>query len=191
MTLKAWRTRDHALSSIQSWEFKPENPQIGMDHQWDYTVKGWVRKKNCQAKIRFPHEICHFQDWTGGNIINKTLYKQSVVISLLSYKSGVLIYTNQWVRKTSGWDLKLACFRFGGTIAIKQKPSQILSGRKSILVGLSDFYKLCTNNMCSQFKKILLNIEGNMPSWLSISRTILRFSCWNYWINNKDLFFNV
>ena len=155
MTLKAWRTRDHALSSIQSWEFKPENPQIGMDHQWDYTVKGWVRKKNCQAKIRFPHEICHFQDWTGGNIINKTLYKQSVVISLLSYKSGVLIYTNQWVRKTSGWDLKLACFRFGGTIAIKQKPSQILSGRKSILVGLSGFLQIV-------YKQYVFPIQKNI-----------------------------
>ena len=82
-------------------------------------------------------------------------YKQSVVISLLSYKSGVLIYTNQWVRKTSGWDLKLACFRFGGTIAIKQKPSQILSGRKSILVGLSGFLQIV-------YKQYVFPIQKNI-----------------------------
>lgn len=81
--------------SIQSWEFKPENPQIGMDHQWDYIVKGWARKKIARQKLDSPMKSVISRVDTGGNTLNKTLYKQSVVISLLSYKSGVLIYTNQ------------------------------------------------------------------------------------------------
>ena len=66
-----------------------------MDHQWDCIVKGWARKKIARQKLDSPMKSVIFRVDTGGNIINKTLYKQSVVISLLSYKSGVLIYTNQ------------------------------------------------------------------------------------------------
>lgn len=90
MTLKAWETGDQDLQPMQSWEFKPEDPQLALD------PAPAPNRKYVISKVA-----------TGENIINNTLYRQFIVISLLSYESGVQMYTNCLVRETSSWDIKL------------------------------------------------------------------------------------
>lgn len=103
MTLKAWDTEDQALQFMQNWDSEPEShpgPQMGLSP----ILKWWSgREKTTGQNVDSTRKFTISKYATKENIFN-TLYRQLVVINLLSYKSVVQIYNDRLVGETSSWD---------------------------------------------------------------------------------------